>query len=89
MVFQRKMSVEALQTKALLTALVNPEKADEAARAYFELVVPVSDEDRKREEWRREAELREVEEMDPIPISQFEFGKPIGDLGVSSSMHRP
>lgn len=40
-VYQRRALIEALRTKALLLAMLNPEKATEAAQKYFAAVLPL------------------------------------------------
>ena len=85
MVFQRKMEVEALQTKAILMALVNPEKAEKAAQDYFAVIMPVSDAEERRREWLQEQQLKAIEQMGPIPLSEVSFGQPLGKEGATVS----
>ena len=40
-IYQRRALIEALRTKALLLAMLNPEKASEAAQKYFAAVLPL------------------------------------------------
>lgn len=42
-VYQRRSLIEALKTKALLLAVLNPEQAIEAAQKYFAAVLPLGE----------------------------------------------
>lgn len=85
LVFQRKMEIEALQTKAILMALVNPEQAETAARDYFEMIMPVSEAEERRKAWVQEQQLKDIEQMGPIPLSQVTFGQSLGREGATVS----
>lgn len=77
-VYQRRMFIESAKTKALLMALINPDKAADCAQAYMEMVIPTDPEDAKLDELRKEQLVKEVEQMGPIPLSQVKVGLPSG-----------
>ena len=73
-VYQRRMYLDVLKTKALLTATLAPERAAEVAKAYLELAIPTSEEEIKKAEFKKELMLQEVANMKPIPISSIRLG---------------
>jgi hypothetical protein len=77
-VYQRRLFIDSAKTKALLMALINPDKASECAQAYMELAIPTDPEDAKLDELRKEQLVKEVEQMGPIPLSQVKVGLPSG-----------
>ena len=90
MVYQRRMLVEAMKTKAILTAAINPERTEKAAQDYFELAIPVDE--RSEEETRRahERELDALADMKPITVGQIKTGAALqGTQQWGTSMHRP
>ena len=77
-IYQRRMNLEALKTKAILMALVNPDKAAEPAQTYMEMAVPSDPEEVKLKELQKEQLVKEVEQMGPIPLHQVKVGTPPG-----------
>jgi len=73
-VYQRRMTVEALKTKALLMAMLNPERAEKAAQDYFEAAMPVSEDARDEQLKAREKELEDVANMKPISLGAVKAG---------------
>lgn len=89
MVHQRRMTVEALKTKALLVAMLNPERAEKAAQDYFEAAMPVSEDARDQQLKSREQELEEIANMKPITMGQIKAGQTMGGTQQwGTSMHK-
>lgn len=90
MVYQRRMTVEAMKTKALLVAALNPDKAQQAAQEYFELAVPVDEASQAERDRQRLKQLDELDTMAPITVGQIKAGGAMeGTQQWGSSMHRP
>jgi hypothetical protein len=68
------MFLEVLKTKALLTAALAPDRASAVAKAYLELAIPTDQDEVKLEELRKEALMKEVADMKPVPLSQIRVG---------------
>lgn len=77
LVYQRRMAVEALKARALITASINPEQAAEAAKAYFSVAIPVDPAAEAQKVMRREATLRDFAKMGPIGLENVKVGSPI------------
>jgi len=78
-IYQRRMQLDALKTQALLLALLNPGKADEAAKAYFDMALPVDKAQQALAAQRNEDLVKEIEKMGPIPLSSVIVGNPQAD----------
>lgn len=74
-VYQKRYTVEALKTKALLLAACDPEKAGKAAEEYLRAVVPVSPRAEARAALAREQELERVANMEPIHLRPVTHGR--------------
>jgi hypothetical protein len=70
MIYQRRMLVEAMKTKALLLATLDPDSAQKAAQEYFRLAIPVSAESEAARLRKRTKQLDEWTDMAPIPLSE-------------------
>lgn len=68
MIYQRRMLCEAMKTKALLVASINPEKAEKAAQEYMEIALPICEGARDEQLKARERELTELANMEPIKL---------------------
>jgi hypothetical protein len=89
MVYQRRMTVDALKTKALLLASLDPERASKAAQDYFECAIPVDDKSREDRQRDRERELEQIANAEPIHMSQIKTGAALtGSQQWGTSMHR-
>lgn len=89
MVYQRRMVVEAMKTKALLMATLNPERAEKAAQDYFQLAMPVSEDELDAQHRAKERALEEMMTMAPIPVTQIRAGAALaGTQQWGSSMHK-
>ncbi len=89
MVYQRRMTVEALKTKALLLASLDPDRASKAAQEYFECAIPVDEQSREDQMRERERELEQIATAEPIKISQLRMGSAMsGTQQWGTSMHR-
>ncbi|MFA6132491.1 MAG: hypothetical protein WC869_00590 [Phycisphaerae bacterium] len=91
MVYEHRMFVEALKTKALLIAAINPERAEKAAQDYMEAAIPISEEARDEQMRARERQLAELADMKPIHLSQLKAGPAMegSKEWVATSMHHP
>jgi hypothetical protein len=78
MVYQRRMFIEALRTKALLLAILHNEGAADAAKAYIEMSVPFDQEEVKLSELRKEQIVQDIDKMLPIALSSVRVGTPTG-----------
>lgn len=85
LVYQRRLYLKALETKALLMAAINPEKADGVAQLFFELTLPVDPDTKKLEEYKKDMLIKEVEQMGPIPLSSIRIGMPMNDAYISET----
>jgi hypothetical protein len=89
MVHQRRQLVEAMKTKALLMATLNPDKAEKAAQDYFNLALPVGEDSLDAKLRAREREVAELDNMAPIRLGQIKTGETMqGTQQWGSSMHR-
>lgn len=91
MAYQRRMTVEALKTKALIMATLNPERAEKAAQEYFEVALPISEDARDEQLKSREQQLAELADMEPISMGQLKAGTAMQgtkEWGTNTSMHR-
>lgn len=89
MVYQRRMLVEAMKTKALLVASLNPEGAQKAAQEYMEIAIPVEEGARDDQLRQREKELDALADMKPIQIGGIRTGAALsGTQEWGTSMHR-
>jgi hypothetical protein len=75
MVHHRRQLAAALQAQALIQAVVNPEKAADAAKAYFTIAMPVDQSAEQRKVLARELLVEEISKMAPISLSDVKFGK--------------
>ncbi len=68
-VYQRRMAIDALKTKAMLMAMLgNGEGAQKVAEQYFELAVPMSKEVKEVKKVRDEQMLTAMEKMGPLRL---------------------
>lgn len=89
MVHQRRQLVEAMKTKALLMATLNPDKAEKSAQDYFNLALPVGEDNLDARLKAREREVAELDNMAPIRLGQIKAGEAmLGTQQWGSSMHR-
>jgi hypothetical protein len=89
MVYQRRMLVEAMKTKALILAAINPDKAVQAAQEYMEMCIPIDEGSQDELMRRRERELDELTNMKPITVGQIKAGSALsGTQQWGTSMHR-
>jgi hypothetical protein len=91
MVYERRMLIEALKTKALLVATLNPDRAEKAAQDYMEMAIPVGEGALDERLKRRERELEEIANMKPITLGQIKAGQSLQgtqDWSATTSMHR-
>lgn len=89
MVYQRRMLVEALKTKALLVATLNPDAAQKAAQEYMEVAIPIEEGAQDEMLKRREKELESLADMKPIQVGQIKQGGALqGTKEWGTSMHR-
>lgn len=66
-VYQRRMGIEAIKTKAMLLAMLgNAEGAATAAQEYFELIMPTTQEAAEQKKVRERAMLERLEKMGPL-----------------------
>lgn len=82
MVYQRRSDVETLKTKALLTAMVCPERAAKAFEDYIGVVMPVSAEVLEARERERDRQVAEIDNMAPIGMDKISY------IGGAGSMRR-
>lgn len=82
MVYQRRADVETLKTKALLTAMVCPERAAKAFEDYIGVVMPVSAEVLEARERERDRQVAEIDNMAPIGMDKISY------IGGAGSMRR-
>lgn len=90
MVYQRRMLVEALKTKALLLAQLNPEQASKAAKDYMEHAIPVDAEAKDAHLRAKERELEQLANAEPIRLSDLKMGTAMEGTKTwtPSSMHK-
>lgn len=89
MVYQRRMLVEAMKTKALLVATLNPDAAQKAAQDYMELAIPIEEGAQDEILKQREKELESLADMKPIQVGQIKAGATLGGTQQwGTSMHR-
>lgn len=66
-VYQRRLLVEALKTKAMLYAMLGEaDRASQAAKEYFDMAFPVSKEAAEQARARKEKALADIEKMGPL-----------------------
>lgn len=73
MVYQRRSDVDTLKTKALLTAMINPERAAKAFEDYIGVVMPVSAEVIEARERERDRQVAEIDTMAPIGCDKISY----------------
>ena len=89
MVYQRRMTVDFMKTKALLMAALNPEQAERSAREYTEMAVPIGPDALDEQLKAREREIAELDTMEPIRMGQLKTGPAIeGTKDWGTGMHR-
>lgn len=72
-VYQRRLLIEALKTKAMLYAMLGDgDKASAAAKEYFNTAFPVAHVDLIRAQAKKERAIDELEQMGPM---KFHNGK--------------
>lgn len=90
-VYQRRLLVEALKTKAMLYAMLGEaEPASKAAKDYFEVAFPTSKDEIARATSHREKALADLERMGPLRLVNGKLmpGLP-GDLKGFPSTPKP
>ena len=76
-VYQRRLLVEALKTKAMLYAMLGEaEKASTAAKEYFTTAFPISKADEAVVKARKARAIDELEQMGPIKIHNGKLTAP-------------
>jgi len=70
-VYRRRLLISAMETKALLTATLAPDKAADVAKRYFELALPVGEDIKQAEDTAREHRTAQVAAMPMIPADQI------------------
>jgi len=89
MVYQHRMTIEALKTKALLLAQLDPERASKAASDYLEKAVPIDEASREAQQRDRERELEQIANAKPIYMSEIKTGAALtGSHTWGTSMHK-
>ena len=73
MVYQRRADVDTLKTKALLAAMISPEKAAKAFEDYIGVVMPVSAEVIEARERERDRQVMEIDNMAPIGVDKISY----------------
>lgn len=87
-VYQRRILIEAMRTKAFLHALTCPEKAGESAARYFELAMPVDGETQEREAFLEQmasaAKLKDLDNMGAVSLASLVGGyrRPKGSFSI-------
>jgi hypothetical protein len=85
MVHQRRMFIDTLKHKTMFMAMLDPAKAAELAKNYVEMSMPVEPQDLERMERDKERQSREIESMEPIPLSQVKLGTPMNQPYVQGA----
>jgi hypothetical protein len=80
-VYRRRQLVEALKTRALLVASLGSEQAEQAAKAYFEVALPVAAEDKLIEDLAKARQLEEIDILGVIPMAAL---RPAGSRAVAA-----
>lgn len=89
MVYQQRMTIDAMKTKALLLAQIDPERAAKAASDYLERAVPIDEASREAQQRARERELEQIANAEPIHMSQIKTGAALtGSHSWGTSMHK-
>jgi hypothetical protein len=91
MVYQRRMTVDFMKTKALLMAALNPEQAERSAREYTEMAVPIGPDALDEQLKAREREIAELDTMEPIRMGQVKTGPAMEgtkEWGTATSMRK-
>lgn len=78
-VYRRRLMSEALRTRALLMATLNPEQAADAAKAYFEVSVPVSSDEQLLHDLEQARRLDAVDALGVIPMTAL---RPAGSRAI-------
>ena len=78
LVHQRRQIIDALQAKAYLTAMVNPEGAEKAAQEYLAMAIPVDPEAARLRDVRQQRLADAIGKMAPIPLSMVRAGSAPG-----------
>jgi hypothetical protein len=74
-IYQRRMLLDAMKTKAqLLAAVGNAENAAKVAQEYLEMAIPISAQDKMARANRLEDKLKELETMGPIYARKSSIG---------------
>jgi hypothetical protein len=83
------MMVEALQTQAMMQAIISPQSAEKAAKAYLEAALPMDPMIAELKAWRKKQALKEFHAMGPIPINQSNFGHTVKPPTTSFRQAKP
>ena len=75
MVHQRRLVVTALQAKAMLVAMVNPNEAANAAKAYLDVAVPTDPMETQQRDLLKEATLDAIGRMGPIALADIKLSR--------------
>ncbi len=75
MVHQRRLVITALQSKALLVAMVNPNEASKAAEAYLGIAVPTDPTEVQQRDLLKEAALEAIGRMGPISLADIKLSR--------------
>jgi hypothetical protein len=85
-IYQRRMLLDAMKTKAqLLAAVGNAENAAKVAQEYLEMAIPISAQDKQARLDRLENKLKELENMGPIYARKASIDGGAGRAPVSGS----
>jgi hypothetical protein len=75
MVHQRRQVVSALQAKAMIVAMVNPQEASKAATAYLDVALPTDPEENMQRDLLKEAALEAIGKLGPISLSDIKLSR--------------
>jgi hypothetical protein len=88
-VHQQRQLIHAVEVKAMLLATLAPDKAQEAAKMFFELSLPIGSTAKSEQEARVQATLDRIQSFNSMSYEQVLSMQPAKKAETVSSSMRP